>query len=512
MNPILYIILALVCGFAIGYLFANRKSAKLSDELSRAAERNSSLSSEIAELKEEQQKTEAKLEDERSKFLEVSSQKAEIAERSSMQSKEIEELRRINAEKDRLLGELQGQIKDLSSLKAELQTTIEKDRESFESRLKEIDDARVKLSDAFEALSNQALDRSNKSFLELAKETFKAVTVEAKGDLEQRKQAVENLVKPIKDSLEEYQKRINNIESSRKQDYGSITEQLKALSEMEKSLSKETTNLVTALKAPQVRGAWGEHTLQRVIEMAGLVEYCDFTTQESVHTADGTLRPDVIVRLPGDRIMVIDAKNIFKTYYEAVECGDEVKREGLMHAHVKQVRNRIKDLSSKAYWERYAKAADFVLFFMPNENLYIEAMKRDENLFEEAMNQKILLVHPVTLVGILRVVALTWSQKKLTKNTEEIQKLGQELYERIYKVAEHFSKVGSNLDATVKSFNKAVGTLENRVLATARKFDKLGISGKEQVGEISSLDTSPRQLSASEFFKEIEGEGEKGEE
>ena len=218
------------------------------------------------------------------------------------------------------------------------------------------------------------------------------------------------------------------------------------------------------------------------------------------------MRPDVIVRLPGDRIMVIDAKNIFKTYYEAIECGDEVKREGLMHAHVKQVRNRIKDLSSKAYWERFAKAAEFVVFFMPNENLYIEAVKRDENLFEDAIDQKILLVHPVTLVGILRVVALTWSQESLAKNTEEIRNLGQELYERIHKVAEHFSKVGSNLDATVKSYNKAVGTLESRVLTTARKFDKLGISGKEQVGEISTLETGSRQLSAPEFFRESDSE------
>ena len=504
MPSILYIILSLICGLAVGYIAAARKSVKLSGDLSRLEERNSSLSNETFNLKSDLEKAETELKETGSKINELSSQKAEITERSSMQTKDIEELKRVNTEKDKALADLQNEVKNLSSMKAELQTTIDKERESFETRLKEIDSAREKLGEAFDSLSQKALENSNKSFLELAKETFKNVTTEAKGDLDQRKQAVENLVKPIKDTLEEYQKRINTIESSRKEDYGSIAQQLRTIAEMEKKLSDETTNLVSALKAPQVRGAWGEHTLQRVIEMAGLVEYCDFATQESVRTPDGTLRPDVIVRLPGDRKMVIDAKNIFKTYYEAIECGDEVKREGLMNAHVKHVRNRIKDLSSKAYWERYAKAADFVLFFMPNENLYIEAVKRDENLFEDAINQKILLVHPVTLVGILKVVALTWSQKKLAKNTEEIQVLGQELYERIYKVAEHFSKVGSNLDATVKAYNKAVGTLESRVLVTARKFDKLGISGKEQVEEISPIDTSPRELAAPDFFKEIE--------
>lgn len=391
------------------------------------------------------------------------------------------------------IASLQEEKLGLSRENSALKAASEEERKSAVEKLALLNEAKDKLSDAFKALSQDTLKSSNESFIQMAEKVFKNLQTEAKGDLEQRKQAVENLVAPIKEGLDKYQKWLQETEKSRKEDYGSLAAQIRNLAELEKNLSHETSNLVTALKAPIVRGSWGEQTLKRVVEMAGLDEYCDFALQDTVSTSEGRLRPDMVVRMPGGKVIIVDSKNIFHAYYEAMGTEDKAKYNFLMERHVRAIREHMKKLSDKSYWEQYKNSADYVIFFMPNENLYTEALRRDPQLLDDAVTQRILLAHPVSLVGFLRIVAMTWNQQKMSENTEKIRDLGRELYERIAVFAEHMSKVGSYLDKTVDSYNKAVASMESRVLTTAKKFDDMGISGKSRIEDVEQVDKTPRQ-------------------
>ena len=426
------------------------------------------------------------------KLLEAQMNLKSAGERAALLAEEITGLKASVTAKEEDIGTLREEKSTLNSELSALKAKNEEELKSAGEKLKLLEDAREKLSDAFKALSQEVLKSSSESFLQLAETRFKNIQTEAKGDLEQRKQAVENLVNPIKEGLDKYQKWLQEVENSRQKDYGSITQQLKTLTELEKSLSQETTNLVTALKAPQVRGSWGEQTLRRVVEMAGLSDYCDFTEQDSVKTEDGRIRPDMIVRMPGNRVIIVDAKNIFQAYYEAMEVQDEVKRGAYLDKHVRAVKEHIKKLSQKSYWEQYGDSADYVVFFMPNENLYTEALKRNPQLLEEAIKQRILLAHPMSLVGLLRIVAMTWSQQKMSENSAVIQTLGRELYDRIAVLAGHLAKVGTNLEKTVGSYNKAVRSMESRVIVTAKKMDELGVQGKEPIGELPRVNVQPQ--------------------
>ncbi len=431
-----------------------------------------------------------------------------LYETSMMRDSLSEKVESMNLElesKEEEINELLNEKLKLSNELASLRATMEEERKSSQEKLKLLDEAREKLTDAFKALSREVLDVSKKDFLQLAESSFKNLQLAAKSELEQRKQAVESLVLPIKENLEKYHKWLQEVENIRREDYGSITDQLKKLAEMEKHLSQETSNLVLALKAPQVRGNWGEQTLRRVVEMAGLSEHCDFTEQVSIASEGGTLRPDLVVKMPGEREIIVDAKNIFNYYYEAMECQDEVKRNDYLNKHVKAVREHIRKLSQKSYWEQFACSADFVVFFMPNENLYIEAIKRSPDLFEEAIKQRILLAHPMSLVGFLRVIALTWKQQKMSESSEKIRDLGEELYNRIVDLTRHIAELGKHLSRTVVSYNKTVGSVKRRVLVTTRKMKELGVSGKDETRELSPVDNQPLDKIVYDVHKERKG-------
>jgi len=397
------------------------------------------------------------------------------------------------------LTEYAKQTEDLRLENVKLKAEKETEKKASEEKLEELIKARQELSNAFDALAKRALASNNEEFMRLAKSAFEKLQSDAKGDLEQRKLAVEGMISPIKESLEKQQKLLHEVEKTRQEHYGSITEQLKHLTEIEKSLSQETSNLVTALKSPNVRGSWGEQTLRRVVEIAGLNDYCDFTEQQSVNTEEGRLRPDLVVRMPGDRVIIVDAKNIFQAYYEAMELQDEVKRNALLDKHVRSVKEHIKKLSQKSYWEQFGESADFVVFFMPNENLYTEALKRDPSIFEEAVKQRILPAHPVSLAGFLQIIGHTWKQQKMSEYADNIKNLGQELYDRLADLAGNFSRVGSSLDTAVDAYNKSVGTLESRVLITAKRFKELGVSGKKDVKELPLSEKAIRQISKEEL-------------
>ena len=428
------------------------------------------------------------------KLLEAQMNLKSTGEKAELLVEEITGLKTSMTAKEADIDALREEKSVLNSRIATLEATLKEEQKSANEKLQLLEDAREKLSDAFKVLSQEALKSSSDSFIQLAESKFKEIQTEAKGDLEQRKQAVENLVNPIKSSLEKTEKLIQNIEKERKEEFGSLANQIKTLTDMEVNLQKETSNLVTALKAPQIRGSWGEQTLRRVVEMAGLNEYCDFSEQDSLDSAEGKLRPDLTIQLPGERKIVVDSKNIFTAYYHAVECTDEVKRNKYLNDHLKNVKSRIKELSTKAYWQEYGESAEYVILFMPNENFYIEAIKLDNSLFEEALKAKVILAHPVTLAALLQTVSLTWKQQKVNENSEIIRDLGKNLYDSLTVVSDHLDSVGKKLGSTVKAYNDTVGSFERNLTSKARKFSELGVSGKKEIGDVSQIESSPRQL------------------
>jgi DNA recombination protein RmuC len=358
----------------------------------------------------------------------------------------------------------------------------------------------MKLGDAFKALSSEALRSNNQSFLELAKVTLEKYQTEAKGDLEQRQKAVEQLVIPIKQSLEKVDTQIQELEKARQQAYGSLTEQVKSLIYTQEKLQSETGNLVKALRTPTVRGHWGEIQLKRVVEIAGMLEYCDFHRQQTVTTEDGRLRPDMIIRLPGGKNIVVDAKTPLQAYLDALESTNDEQRLSKLKGHAQQIRSHMAKLSAKSYWDQFQPSPEFVVLFLPGEMFFSAALESDPTLIEDGAKQQVILATPTTLIALLRAVYYGWRQEQVSENTRKISELGQELHERIATMVEHLTKLGGSLGKAVESFNAAVASFEGRVLPSIRKFEALGAGSKKEIEELTPIDKNARML------LEIQGE------
>ena len=384
---------------------------------------------------------------------------------------------------------------------ATLETQLEQERKATKEKLAVLDEAQTRFSDAFKALSAEALRQNNTSFLELATTALEKTQETAKGDLEKRRESIDLLIKPMRESLEKVDAKINDLEKARTGAYEALTTQVRSLAETQNLLRSETGNLVRALRSPIVRGRWGEIQLRRVVELAGMVEHCDFVEQETIQTEEGRMRPDVVVHLPGGKTIVIDAKASLHSYLEALDAPDDDIRVARLEQHATQVRTHIEKLSRKAYWEQFDSAPDFVVLFLPGEVFFSAALERDPMLIEFGADKKIILATPTTLIALLRAVCYGWRQEKLAQNAREISQLGGELYKRFADLSQHIGKLGRSLSLSVEAYNKAVGNIETRVLVSARKFKELGAAplGME-IEVLPQVEQIARELQAPELL------------
>lgn len=384
---------------------------------------------------------------------------------------------------------------------ATLNAQVRADEQINNERQIALEHAEDRLTVAFGQLSNQSLERNSDNFLRLARENLGQHQERAKAELSEREKAVENLVKPIQQALDRTQEQISAIEKQRHQSFGNISAQLKLMSENQETLQTETRNLVTALRRPEVRGQWGEMTLRRIAELAGMVEHCDFIEQAHTATADGTIRPDMIVRLPERGEIVVDVKTPLDAYLQAIEAKDDVAKKTALQRHARNVAERVRELARKAYWSQFERSPEFVVLFIPGDQFLSAALAENPNLLEDAMRDKVIIATPTSLVALLRAVAYGWRQLTLAENAEEIRSLAQEMHARIGAFTSHLVKVGRQLDGSVKAYNSAIGSLERSVLPNVRKFTELGISEKktlERGEEIETLTRLPEDPAAGE--------------
>jgi len=354
------------------------------------------------------------------------------------------------------------------------------------------------MRDSFTSMASAALRNNNEQFLQLARENLGKFQNKADNQLEKREQAVENMVKPIREALEKNEQQVRRMEAERKEAQGAITQQLQAIAESHRLLQSETRNLVQALRRPEVRGQWGEMTLKRLAELAGMVDHCDFVEQESVDSDAGRMRPDMVIRLPDRRDIVVDAKTPLDAYLSAIEAADDDTRKTHLQRHARNVRQRVRELAGKSYWEQFKDSPDFVVLFIPGEQFLAAALEIDHKLLEDALAEHVILATPSSFVALLRAVAYGWRQEALAKNAEIIREVGQEMYSRLAIFGEHLSKLGRSLNGSVETYNKAVGSFDTRILPSARKFTELGIRTKKEIPEPEQIDHTARSIETPE--------------
>ena len=366
------------------------------------------------------------------------------------------------------------------------------DNKLHEERLQMLDESRDQFYNAFAGLSQRALQENNTQFLQLAQETMGRFQQSAQVDLEYRKEAVEELIKPIQEALDRTNQQVNQIEKNRHETFGALNEQLKSIAGEQNNLRQETRKLVTALRRPEVRGQWGEISLKRIAELAGMVEYCDFTEQQHKADKDRAIRPDMIVNMPDARQLIIDAKTPMDAYLDAASTEDDAERKIQLIRHAKIVRDHMRELASKRYWDQFKDAPDFVILFIPGDQFLSAALEHDKSLLADSLSERVILSTPSSLVALLRAVAFGWKQERLAENAGKIRELGEELYKRVAVYTEHMTRLGKTLNNSVEHYNKAVGSLERSVLPGARRFSELGIQEKKEIPKTDMIENVPR--------------------
>lgn len=430
------------------------------------------------------------------------------AERARLEERDAE-VKRLQAEAKRLEDELAVKEEALQKVRAEvgtlreegarLTTELEQQRLAAAEKLAVLAQAEKQFREAFQALSAEALRNNNQSFLQLARTALEQHQQAATSELEKRRTAIDGLVKPISEALQRVDAKLHEVEQNRVQSSATLSERLAALASAHLSLQAETANLSRALRAPVVRGRWGEIQLQRVVELAGMLEHCDFEQQVNTDGDRGRLKPDLVVRLPGRRCVVVDAKTPLEAYLDSIETTDDALRDENLRRHAAHVRSHMAQLTGKAYWDQFPEAPEFVVMFLPGETFFSAALQVDPSLIDFGVERRVILATPTTLIALLRAVAYGWQQASLAENARKIQELGRDLYERLCVMTEHFDALRKGLNSALVAHNRAVGSLERRVLPAARRFREMGISSSREVPELQPIDEVADALQAQEL-------------
>lgn len=395
--------------------------------------------------------------------------------------------------------ELHQRVEQERAERVRAETRLSSVQEQLSSERELLREAESRLGQSFTVLAGEALERNSRTLLEKANQILRQSLTEAQGDLGKREEAIKGLVQPLTDSLTRFDAKVSQLEKGRVEGESALASQVVSLTESQKALREETGRLVSALRRPEVRGRWGEMTLRRVVELAGMSSHCDFTEQVSVNVIQGRQRPDMIIHLPGGREVIVDAKVSLDAYLDATNASSDEERSLAMQRHAEQVRDHVRNLAKKQYWDAIPEATDYVVMFIPGEAFFGAAVDARPDLIEEGLEKQVVIATPSTLIALLRAIAYGWRQQEVARNAREISDLGRELHERIGKLASYLEQIGAGITAAGKAYNDAVGSLERRVLPTARRFRDLGVGAPAQIPELTSLDWNQRRMIAPEL-------------
>lgn len=397
---------------------------------------------------------------------------------------------------------------EMASLRAanvQLQTQIEQQALAHAEKIAALTEIRGEIGKDLKNIAADALRANQGTFLEIANDLFGKHRAGAEEDLEARQKAVEALVLPLRDALQNYQRQVDAMEKANAQSYGMVSAELKSVAETQNAVRTETSKLVNALRAaPKTRGRWGEHTLRNVLELSGLSPYCDFSTEEGFARDGSVSRPDVVIRLPGNRSIVIDAKTSLTAFLDAVDATEETERDRHLILHAAQIRGHVKKLAAKSYWDGLTVTPDFVVMFVPGDNFYAAAVEKDPGLFEDAAAQRVIIVTPATLIALAKAVAFGWRQEKVAENAQRVHALGRELYRRMVTMTGHIGRCGDALGKSVKHYNDFIGSIEHSVMPQARRFNELEVEGTSaDLAVLDPIEIEPRLLRSDRDFAEL---------
>lgn len=488
----------LIVGGAVGFLIASRRAAAATRDAARFEAEASAARSRVADAESQIRQLSEKDARQQERLIEAEGAKTRAETRLAELEEEVEKAGLRTAELEDEIRRLTGQAVDLKTSNAELKAKYDEAVKAIDEQKQFIVEANEKLREAFESLSSEALRRNNSSFIELAKQTLETQTKESAAELEQQKQAIEHLVKPLGESLFKFDKKLSEIELKREGAYAEMHTLLDAIRSTTNELGEGTKQLVGALKTSHVRGKYGEISLRRVVEVAGLSPYCDFQEQVSFSTEDGKLRPDMIISLPGGRQLILDAKVPLAAYMRAFETEHDEERIRELGEHAKAVRKHLGDLSKRSYWEQMPDTVDFVVMYMQIESSFGAALMADPKLIEDGIKNRVVLATPSTLITMLRTVGFMWQQERMAESIYEMRDAGIELYKRTTTLLEHFSNVGAGLNRAVNSYNQAVGSLESRFITQLEVIKRIGGTlAKEDIPTLKPIETAIRTVTKS---------------